>query len=743
MNQPAVSIGGKAVSLSRRIGRGGEGDVFLVANDATIAVKLYTVNNLEDRAAKIKALVEARLAEKEAQVAFPLAEVRSLAGQFLGFAMRLVQDCKPLHELYAPGARKIHFPQADYRFLVRAASNVARAVAAVHRNSCVIGDINHSGLLVSPKAVVTLIDADSFQVCTPAGNFLCKVGVPEYTPPELQGASLAGVVRTANHDAFGLAVVIFQLLFMGRHPFVGTVRKGDIPPIHENIAARRYVYTDIANVGMDQPPGTPSLVDFYPPLATSFDQAFLSKEKRPTAEEWVRLLDKLEQSLVRCQDNELHYLPRDASECAWCDMERQLGTYLFLPFVPHAAIATGQDPGAGAFDLDGAWRTIQAIKSATDVQLSPKLKASSVSPSEAAKKAKAVGGWNGLGVTMVLGAIVGLFAAPKAIFLWAILFFWGISVANAKKTFDAGPFKNGYIAYENDFQKQLVAWNKRNGVDDFVKLFSDLEAARDEYLQVKREESREIASRGEQRKAAQLDAYLATFPIEHANIQGIGPATRATLASYGIDTAANVKDGRIQNVPGVGNKLSERLLAWRRKLEAQFVFRPDTSALDQSALLQARVKAETRLGPLRAKLIAGPQNLSSLAARMRQITSSEDTILAKAAQQRDQAKCDLQHLGIPIPYVAPAPAPQAARPPSVVGASASPQCVPGSGGSPTHAPAPASRKPWTPYQQGANTVMCPRCSQPMVKRLAKRGKNAGSYFWGCSRYPTCRGTRNI
>jgi restriction system protein len=36
--------------------------------------------------------------------------------------------------------------------------------------------------------------------------------------------------------------------------------------------------------------------------------------------------------------------------------------------------------------------------------------------------------------------------------------------------------------------------------------------------------------------------------------------------------------------------------------------------------------------------------------------------------------------------------------------------------------------------------VCPVCSAAMVKRLAKRGANAGNAFWGCSRYPGCKGT---
>jgi restriction system protein len=38
-------------------------------------------------------------------------------------------------------------------------------------------------------------------------------------------------------------------------------------------------------------------------------------------------------------------------------------------------------------------------------------------------------------------------------------------------------------------------------------------------------------------------------------------------------------------------------------------------------------------------------------------------------------------------------------------------------------------------------VLCPVCAAPMVKRIAKRGPNQGGSFWGCSKYPQCRGIR--
>jgi len=37
--------------------------------------------------------------------------------------------------------------------------------------------------------------------------------------------------------------------------------------------------------------------------------------------------------------------------------------------------------------------------------------------------------------------------------------------------------------------------------------------------------------------------------------------------------------------------------------------------------------------------------------------------------------------------------------------------------------------------------ICPRCGSPMIKRVARKGANAGKSFWGCRSYPQCKGVR--
>jgi restriction system protein len=43
-------------------------------------------------------------------------------------------------------------------------------------------------------------------------------------------------------------------------------------------------------------------------------------------------------------------------------------------------------------------------------------------------------------------------------------------------------------------------------------------------------------------------------------------------------------------------------------------------------------------------------------------------------------------------------------------------------------------------QSKSSNPECPLCGSGMVKRTAKKGANAGNEFWGCSKFPSCRGS---
>ena len=120
-----------------------------------------------------------------------------------------------------------------------------------------------------------LIDCDWYQIADGARLFTCDVGVPHFTAPELQGQSFRGLQRTPQHDAFGLAVLVFHLLFMGRHPFAGRyLGKGDMP-VERAIKEGRFAYGPHADgVQMTPPPHSLRLSQVPDEIAGLFERAF-------------------------------------------------------------------------------------------------------------------------------------------------------------------------------------------------------------------------------------------------------------------------------------------------------------------------------------------------------------------------------------------------------------------------------------------------------------------------------------
>ncbi len=55
----------------------------------------------------------------------------------------------------------------------------------------------------------------------------------------------------------------------------------------------------------------------------------------------------------------------------------------------------------------------------------------------------------------------------------------------------------------------------------------------------------------------------------------------------------------------------------------------------------------------------------------------------------------------------------------------------------------ASKLPASPPSVKIDPQTCPNCGASMERRTAKRWENAGAPFYGCSKYPACKGTRPV
>jgi cellulose biosynthesis protein BcsQ len=327
------------LTLGKELHTGGEGTIYSVRDDATHVAKIYTDTSYE-RTVKLLAMLlnpptNPADTPEHLSFAWPIDRILDDDGTCLGFLMPYIDPShnSPLSRLINPKARRELARGITWEFLLRTATNLASVVGALHEGSYVIGDLNESNVLVSNTALVTLVDCDSMQVPTVSGASLrCMVGNSEYTPAELQDVNFAEVDRQPYHDAFGLAVLIFQLLMEGRHPFAGTwLGPGEPPSLEARIATGDWPYESTMD---SRPPRSALPLAMLPPVLQQlmrdcFVNGYQSPEQRPSAEHWLAALQSIEQTLITCVVNDRHRYSNHLEYCPWC---QRVATGIADPF---------------------------------------------------------------------------------------------------------------------------------------------------------------------------------------------------------------------------------------------------------------------------------------------------------------------------------------------------------------------------------------------------------------------------
>ncbi len=324
---------GRKLALGAKLGEGGEGAVFALNAHPNLVAKIYGKKIDPDHAEKLEVICALRTDKLSAACAWPVEPIY-YNSRACGFTMPLVEKATEIHELFGSAGRKRLFPNADWAFLIRVAKNLSAAIHNLHSAKIIVGDFNQRNIVVSEDAKVRLWDCDSFQVEQNGRTFYCTVGVPEFTPPELQSCtSFDGVKRSQQHDCFSLAVMIFYLLFLGRHPFSGdpldpTVNSFEL---QDAIASRKFAYSPNARTFGVQPPRiSPPVHELGLEVMTLFVKAF-ETTGRPSALEWYTGLSNLEKQLARCSLNPGHVFPNRLKTCPWCTYEAKWSITTFLP----------------------------------------------------------------------------------------------------------------------------------------------------------------------------------------------------------------------------------------------------------------------------------------------------------------------------------------------------------------------------------------------------------------------------
>lgn len=640
MSTPQVSGKNGPIRLGALLAKGGEGAVFEVAGRPDRVAKIYLKDITPERADKLLAMQRLLTPRLAALTAWPDELLHGGNGKVVGFLMPNLRGSKDIHTLYGPKSRLAEFPQADWRLLVRAALNTARAFAVLHESGCLVADVNHGGIRVAPDATVKLIDCDSFQVSWGQRTFVCEVGVENFTPPEMQGKSFRAMPRTANHDNFGLAVMVFHLLMLGRHPFAGRFQGPEDMPIPKAIGQFRYAYSkDKGRTRMEPPPTAPVTAITGPDIVALWEKAFgpqgVQRGGRPTAEQWVRALTALERGFTRCSRHSGHYYNAAYGKCPWCPIE-SIGVALFpLPK------GIGPAPVGGPFSLDAVWAQITAVQSPGPALAIPQ-PASRAPSAVATAVASKRGFWKGLGVFAALAIFVaGCLVAPGTWF-FAGLVGWAAGAWLAKQgpRIDPTPYKFRQERAASHYQDLSQRWTREATTESFDKKIAELTTLRTEWLGLPALRQARFAMLLANRETTSRNQFLDGFEIERATISGIGPSKKAMLESYGIETAADVSGQAILRVPGFGPALTQRLLSWRAGLERRFKFNP-SSAVNPRQVADLDRTIHQRKFEIEASLRNAPTELQQLRATILTRRQGLYGALTLAADELGQADADL------------------------------------------------------------------------------------------------------
>jgi DNA-binding helix-hairpin-helix protein with protein kinase domain len=346
---------GEVVALEERhkLGAGGEARIFVWPADESLVAKIWHKPTLE-RNRKLRVMLanppaDPMAGQQHHSIAWPgdLLHLPARPEHLVGFLMPRVVGMRPVGEFAHPRTRREKCPLFNWFYLHRTARNLATALRAIHERGYVVGDLNESNVLVAETALVTLVDTDSFQVWdAEAGRmYRCRVGKPEYTPPELQGKRFPDVDRLPEHDRFGLGVLLFQLLLEGTHPFAGVFQgRGEPPMLEQRIAAGHFVFAGDPRVPYRPSPAAPSFELLFPGLRDLFQRCFVDGHFRPALrpdpQSWQWMLEEAETHLVSCWANAQHVYGDHLPQCPWCARAQLLGGR--DPFPSPEAVRAGE-----------------------------------------------------------------------------------------------------------------------------------------------------------------------------------------------------------------------------------------------------------------------------------------------------------------------------------------------------------------------------------------------------------------
>lgn len=334
------------LDTSVSLGRGATAHVHAInIEDRRYAVKLFTHPDRVDWQ-KITAMTELGHDDDYDFVlkhAWPVAIIKK-DGQSVGFAMPLynLSDFKTL-DYYFDNILRGEIVRTDNLALPNLGliiKNLCIEIDKLHDKRIYLIDLKPQNIVINTSTnEVILLDCDSFSVESLGTIYPGTHVSPDYIAPEVTINQLSPRSLGIGQDLYGLAVLIFQLLNRGLHPFSGRLNIEINAFTNDDKAAEgHYAYGSQNNPNIS--PHVSSFHEMWPDeIVANFEACFTGGE-RPRANDWLKLIESIEEdrAYARCEispNDPLHIKFRDKA-CMQCKAERLQAAHPPPPPIHHA-----------------------------------------------------------------------------------------------------------------------------------------------------------------------------------------------------------------------------------------------------------------------------------------------------------------------------------------------------------------------------------------------------------------------
>ena len=314
------TLSGKEIILSKKIAKGGEGEVFEIAgngintaspwkstSDTNNCVKIYYDHiRSKEKEEKIKYMVLNPPSDLQGityKICWPK-DVIYKKGEFVGFLMpKAFNDsllpyhlCQPLIPKKLSSQWHATFDRKTFKGItsrLKLSVNIVAIVNRIHStNKYIIVDLKPQNLLITAFGKVSIIDMDSVQIAQ-KGKVLFKapVSTPEYTPSEASDIIKSKSPISKDWDVFSLGVLVYEIL-CGIHPYVGSAK----PPFESLNTIQEKIKVNLTHITKGEsafsvlPPLHKSFYDYNSDLINIFKKIFspyiLNASERPSLEDF-------------------------------------------------------------------------------------------------------------------------------------------------------------------------------------------------------------------------------------------------------------------------------------------------------------------------------------------------------------------------------------------------------------------------------------------------------------------------